>query len=445
VDTDPSQTASPGPISLWADETATAQPPVLATEPNILHLAAAEVAAAGVAGESRVVRLLYLVITTRLLDRPCSIALKGPSAGGKSFLVEQTLELFPPAAYYSLSAMSDRALAYDTEPLVHRMLVIFEAAGIHSDMASYLMRSLLSEGRINYVTVDKGKSGLTSRRIDRAGPTGLITTTTALSLHPENETRLMSVTVADTQEQTQAVMLVHARGAGAARDRGPWHDLQTWLADRPTDVAIAFAKTLAMAIPPVAVRLRRDFPAMLTLISAHALLHQCSRTRNVDGAVVATFEDYAIVRDLIWDVMADAAERAVPSIVRETVAAVEALTRGDPLDEGVTQTQVASYLKVDKSTAQRRSRMAISRGFIRNLEPRPSRPARLIVGDSLPEDRSLLPTASDLARLHGCCPDVEDPPVEVEYPRRGDVTVDDIAGDPENWTIVPVGRHEVEE
>jgi hypothetical protein len=417
----------------------------LAAEPTILDLAAAEVAAAGVAGESRVVRLLYLVVTTRLLDRPCSIALKGPSAGGKSFLVEQVLGLFPPSAYYSLSAMSDRALAYDTEPLVHRMLVIYEAAGIQSDMASYLMRSLLSEGRINYVTVDKGKAGLTSRRIDRAGPTGLITTTTAVNLHPENETRLMSVPVADTPEQTLAVMLAHARGTGAARDRGPWHDLQTWLAEGPTDVAVPFAETLALAIPPVAVRLRRDFPTLLTLISAHALLHQCTRGRSADGGVVATYEDYAIVRDLVWDVMADAAERAVPSIVRETVAAVEALTLDNPLDalEGVTQARVASHLKVDKSTAQRRSRMAISRGFIRNLEPRPGRPARLIVGDPLPEDGTLLPTASDLARLHGCGPDGRDDAGEGEYPRGGVVTVDAaLAGDPDDWSRVPVARVE---
>jgi hypothetical protein len=303
------------------------------------------------------------------------------------------------------------------------------------------MRSLLSEGRINYVTVDREKSVLAARHIDRPGPTGLITTTTAVNLHPENETRLLAVTVADTPEQTRAVMLAYARGAGTTRDRARWHELQTWLAERPTDVAIPFAETLATAIPPVAVRLRRDFPTLLTLIAAHALLQQCSRERDPDGALVATFEDYAIVRDLVSDFMADAAERAVPVTVRETVAAVEALTQGNPLDEGVTQTQVASHLKIDKSTAQRRCRVAISRGFIRNLEPRPGLPARLIVGDPLPADGSLLPAAIDLARLHGCGADADDQALEPEYP-RSIVAADDDDGDPEGWTAVPVGRIE---
>lgn len=156
------------------------QPPRLASEPHLLDLVARELAASGVAGETRLVELLYLVLTSRLLERPCSVVVKGPSAGGKSFLVAQVLALFPPAAYYALSAMSERALAYDREPVVHRMLVLYEAAGVSSHIAGYLMRSLLSEGRINYVTVVKTKNGLEPRHISREGPTGLITTTTAL-------------------------------------------------------------------------------------------------------------------------------------------------------------------------------------------------------------------------------------------------------------------------
>jgi hypothetical protein len=35
---------------------------------------------------------LYRAVTSRLLDRPVSVAVKGPSAGGKSFVVESTLK-----------------------------------------------------------------------------------------------------------------------------------------------------------------------------------------------------------------------------------------------------------------------------------------------------------------------------------------------------------------
>jgi hypothetical protein len=58
----------------------------LAKAPNILERFAAELAQSGVAGESRIAKLLYLAVTSRLLERPVSIALKGPSSGGKSYL-----------------------------------------------------------------------------------------------------------------------------------------------------------------------------------------------------------------------------------------------------------------------------------------------------------------------------------------------------------------------
>ena len=62
------------------------------------------------------------------------------------------------------------------------------------------------------------------------GPTGLITTTTAPKLHPENETRLLSLGVIDTREQTEAVMRALAADTEAAIDYAPWRALQAWLA-----------------------------------------------------------------------------------------------------------------------------------------------------------------------------------------------------------------------
>src|ERR671911_3056102 len=99
----------------------------LAQEPDILGRFAEELARSGVAGESKIAKLLYLAVTSRLLERPVSIALKGPSSGGKSYLTEQVLRFFPKSTFYSLTAMSEKALAYSEEPLSHRILVIFEA------------------------------------------------------------------------------------------------------------------------------------------------------------------------------------------------------------------------------------------------------------------------------------------------------------------------------
>jgi hypothetical protein len=65
-------------------------------------------------------------------------------------------------------------------------------------------------------------------------------------------------------------------------------------------------------VPPVAVRLRRDFEALLNLIRAHAVLHRATRETDQDGRVVATVEDYARVRELVADLVSEGVEAAVP-------------------------------------------------------------------------------------------------------------------------------------
>jgi hypothetical protein len=368
----------------------------LAKEPDILERFATVLASSGVAGEEKISKLLYLAVTSRLLERPVSIALKGPSSGGKSYLVERVLSFFPKSAYYALTAMSERTLAYSEEPIKHRFLVIYEAAGMSGEFATYLMRSLLSEGRVRYETVEKTSEGIKPRLIEREGPTGLIVTTTAVKLHPENETRLLSLTVTDTQDQTRVVMAALAVEAGETGPTfEPWHALQVWLESAEHCVSIPYAKKLAELIPPVAVRLRRDFGALLNLIRAHALLHQATRERDAQGRIVVTIEDYSVVRELVADLVSEGIEATVPETVRETVEAVRRL-REDSDDEPVTVAELARELKLDRSAVSRRARNAKDRGYLRDLEDNPRKPSRLIPGDDLPDDVQILPSPDDV-------------------------------------------------
>ena len=366
--------------------------------PNILERFAEDLARSGVVGESKLAKLLYLAVTSRFLERPVSVAMKGPSSGGKSYLTERVLGFFPDEAYYALTAMSEHALAYGDEPLKNRVLVLYEAAGMDSDLTTYFVRSLLSEGRLRYETVEKTSEGMKPRLIEREGPTGLIVTTTAVKLHPENETRLLSLTVTDTQEQTRAVMEALAEEVGEEEsDLGEWHPLQRWLGTAEHRVNIPYAKTLAALIPPVAVRLRRDFGAVRNLIRAHAILQQASRERDSEGRILATLEDYAAIRELVADLISEGVEATVPATVRETVEKLALLYSDE--SKPVTIVKLAEELKLDKSAAWRRVRTAMDRGYIKNLEDRKGRPAQLVPGESLPDDLEVLPT---VARLQGC-------------------------------------------
>jgi hypothetical protein len=365
----------------------------LKLEPDILARFAVEIERAGLAGEARNAKVLYLVLTTRLFDRPVNAVVKGPSSGGKNFTVKKVTRFFPKQAYWSRTSMSDRTLAYSEEDFRHRHLVLYEAGGMTSDIATYLMRSLLSEGCIEYEVVEKTKDGMRPRVIRKEGPTGLITTTTAAGLHPENETRLLSLTITDTPAQTRAVMLAQAdEDADDTVDYEPWHAYQRWLASGERRVLVPFARELVLEIPAVAVRLRRDFPTLLSLIKAHALLHRELRARDERGRIVASIADYAAVRELISDVFSEGVEAAVAKTLRETVEVVQRLAKDE-----VSIGKIAQALDLDKSSVSRRVRVAISKGYLVNRETAKGKRARIALGDPLPGDAEILPHPDKLA------------------------------------------------
>jgi urease gamma subunit len=125
-------------------------------------------------------------------------------------------------------------------------------------------------------------------------------------LHPENQTRLISLTVTDTQQQTRDFMAALAEEAPAdGPEMDSWHALQQWLERAEQGVTIPYAKELATKIPSLAVRLRREFGAVLNLIKAHALLHQASRERDREGRIITTITDYRVVRELVADLVSE--------------------------------------------------------------------------------------------------------------------------------------------
>ncbi|MDQ3864052.1 MAG: hypothetical protein M3317_11250 [Actinomycetota bacterium] len=386
----------------------------LAESADILAEFIADLERCRLVGEIDNAKLLYLAMTSRLLERIVSVVVKGPSSGGKSHLVKLVASFFPESAFCRFTAMSERSLLYTDETLSHRHLMFSEAAGIGGEFQDYVIRTLLSEGFLEYEFVEKTPEGLRPRRIRKDGPTGFITTTTRDRLHDENETRYLSLTVTDTRGQTRRIFKALAEEQIEEPDRTRWHALQVYLEGAEHRVSIPYAGVLAEKTGDVAVRLRRDFSVILSLIRAHAILHQASRDRNVEGRIVATLEDYVRVRELVANLIAEGVEATVPPTIRETVNAVAKIIRESD-EEWVTNKALSEELNIDKAAASRRVRTAIGRGYLKNLEDRRGRPAKLVLGEDMPEDIEILPTPENLrAEMSGCAVDRD--LEEIEHP-----------------------------
>ena len=368
-----------------------------------------------IAGEKQLTKILYLVSTTRLFDKAMHAAIKGPSAAGKSETRKRIVRYFPPEDVIEFTALSEKALLYFKDDFQHKILSMGEARGeVEAKFQDYLLRELMSENKITYMVPIKHGNTIETVTVTKHGPVAFIVTTTRNTLHPENETRMLSLEVDDSEAQTKKVLQKVALVEGYNRappeaEFKPWHDFQRWLAAGECRVTIPFAKTLGKMMGSTrSVRLRRDFGQLLRAIKAHALIHRAHRARDDDGVIKATIdEDYATVRVLMGDLLATASELKMREAIAETIAVVRDLEseHGDRVKAlesahgggGVTVRQVADELDLDRSTAQRRLRKAVEDGYLINLEHRPHRAARYQPTEDFPiEGGTLLPTPDAL-------------------------------------------------
>jgi hypothetical protein len=268
-----------------------------------------------------------------------------------------------------------------------------------------LLRSLISEGRIVHQTTVEDTDSRTGRRVERIvreGPIALIITTTG-ELHAENETRMLSFHVSESQEQTRAVIeSLAVRAAGTDEDAANlaiWHDLQRWVALGPTDAVIPFAPQIAANIPPSMVRFRRDAGSLFSFIKASAILHQAQRQIDDKGRVVATLADYAVAYSIFSKILAETSGQRVTENVRVVVdliaqRAAQPATKpsgtrfareaGPAASSEVvlSSEQIGTQTGIGKSAAHRAIRSAIDLGFLVNNETKPRKPYRLVVGST---------------------------------------------------------------
>ena len=120
------------------------------------------------------------------------------------------------------------------------MLYLQEVAG--SEDASYTIRVMQSDGRLEYEATEKMPDGGMKNVVYRTeGPTVIVQTTTKNHLHPENETRVFPIYIDESEEQTGRIVesiLKEAAGHGVSaaereRVRERWHDAIRLLEPEP--------------------------------------------------------------------------------------------------------------------------------------------------------------------------------------------------------------------
>lgn len=382
----------------------------IALDPKLKETIRERIRSMGYAGSTIPVEANILMLTSRLLERPMNGANISQSSSGKTKALDTALAFFPKDAYYKIDAGSERVLIYTPESFEHKMIIFSEADSLPEDgPGAAALRAIISDNKMVYEYVTKakkkGNEKFVTERIEKKGPTGCITTSTK-HLPKQIATRMLTLTIDDSAEQTRAVMLAIAdeiNGAHKEVDCDDFRQYQQYISlYGDHGVVVPIARELALRIPSDQVRMRRDFKQFIIAIQVSALLHQIQRARDNEGRIIATCDDYAYIVEVFGELFQELATDSVPPHIRDTVTAVEFLGGHD---KAVTVPELMKSLSIkSRSTINERVKVALKMELLIDEREHYTHPHKLRIGRPLPEETKILPAVEEITTcLHQGC------------------------------------------
>jgi len=276
----------------------------------------------GYVREARNKKLAYLACTSRKLPgkkKAISLISKGESGSGKSELVKQILKLIPSRDIKEFTFITEKALLHSKTDLSHKILCIYEREG--GAKSDYTLRTAISEEKLSIFIPRKNPTTGDFESIEKeilAEGLVYIETTTEERIEAQNANRTFEFYTDSSQEQTREILISQAKAHCRSHkdleyQYRIWRCLQELL--EPIPVYVPFAEELAKQFPVDKVRARRDFPRLLALIEASALLHQCNRDRNEfeeTKYIVANEVDFRTAIEIILPILSQTYKSVSP-------------------------------------------------------------------------------------------------------------------------------------
>ncbi len=277
-------------------------------DPSLIGQVIEDIAALGIAGEHELTATLYLVGTSRLLDRPLAAIVQGHTSSGKSYILQRVASLFPEETVIRATQMTPQALYHmPADRLIHRFVVAGERARVQNDEnadATKSLREMISEGWLIKQVCEKldGRFQTVEKKV--AGPIAYVESTALSNIFEEDANRCLMLNTDETSPQTRRVLETIASAYSGDMENldrqgiiEKHHAAQRMLRSRT--VLIPYAKALVRHFPNERPEARRAYSHLLNLICASALLYSRQRVSDSEGRIMAHQDDYKLAKRLL--------------------------------------------------------------------------------------------------------------------------------------------------
>lgn len=253
----------------------------------------------GLVGEERSALVTYIVATSRLLDKPLCLFIKGPSGIGKNFLADAVFAFLPPSEVHTISSSSTRSWNYLGRRLANKLVYVKErneaAGSIHP------ARLLISEAQLIHSVTVKQRGRFVQKTLVTKGPIAAVSTTTQNRVEVDDETRHISVWLDETPKQTARIMeaSLDAERRLERRALRIWHEVQR-LIEKRARISIEFPDWFKNFVPFVRqdnLWARRYFRAFLQACKVVALIRSFRNGNarlKIEKTITVKFTDIAI-------------------------------------------------------------------------------------------------------------------------------------------------------
>lgn len=371
---------------------------------NLFEQITADISDIGIAGEEQLRVMLYVIMTSRLLDKPLSAIVQGASASGKSFIIETVAKLIPPEAVIQAHDFSDQALYYlPNGSLIHRVIISGERLHEHRSKGGYAedntkaFREMVASGILRkVVTVTGNGKKAKTEMIEQPGPISYVESSTAANIHDEDSTRLLPLVTDESESQTRRIIEAQRREAKGQMISGDkrqmiiqrHHTLQRLL----SSLRVQIPYIDSISLPETNIATRRTYEHFMSAIKSVAILRQYQKS-NAQEYIEADETDYKVAYELMNTVLA----RTYSPLNQQSRDLLLTMLDHVSTDTNFTQKDCEQRCGLSNTTVRRRLSPLASAGII--TVDNDSKPYRYkITKPELAEVADLdLPTPEDIA------------------------------------------------
>lgn len=265
----------------------------------------------GVIGEEQNRIIMYLVFTSRKMEKPLHIISFGSSGMGKSHLQESVSSLFPEEDKLEITSLTGNAFYYfEADELGHKLILIEDLDG--AENALYPLRELQSKQRISKtITIKDTKGNTKTIHLKVNGPVTVAGCTTQETIYEDNANRSFLIYVDESEAQDERIMNFQRSLSAGKINKEEQHKTRELLSNvqrhlQPIAVINPFAEYLKL--PKDVFKPRRTNAHYLAFVEAITFYHQYQREQKVNEAtgelyIETSIEDIEQANELMKDIL----------------------------------------------------------------------------------------------------------------------------------------------